>query len=217
MTCLDLERAPSIKQFLLPESYVYCENHELIIFLFFFFLQYLSSLGFWKQFFFQELMFKISIFPFNVKASSHLCNQPQRSVHVWILMENPQSHFSCSGEFLDWRGSPPLIHVCRWDFLSAVLCSGFAGLWAVGGRTNSDMSLCCRAASHCILATVKTWGAMKWNQKDGWGRGLLWWKTRSIWSCDSCCSKVLDPLRELGEGWAVFQILYQISGGQWIL
>lgn len=39
--------------------------------------------------------------------------------------------------------------------------TGFAGLCAVGGRTNSDKSLPSQALSQRSLATAKAWGVLK--------------------------------------------------------
>lgn len=93
-------------------------------------------------------------------------------------------------------------------------CSGFAGLHAVGGGTNSDKSLPSQAASQCLRATAKAWGVMKGDQEDSWGNG-----SRSHWPVPSgakipAVPGVLDPPEKLVQArQPASRILYKISGG----
>lgn len=124
-------------------------NCELIIYLFLAGGVFLS--GFWAELF-QVQILRIYPFPFNVKIYSHRCNPPQRSSYLWILIRNPQSHFSSRGGFPGWRGSLLLDSCVQTSLLWS------AGLHAVGGRTNSDKSLTSQAESQCIFGNSEGLG-----------------------------------------------------------
>ena len=68
---------------------------------------FFSPLSSWVfgQHFFQVLILRIYPFPFHVKISSHRCNSPQRNLRLWILIRNPQSHFSSGRGVPGWGGS----------------------------------------------------------------------------------------------------------------
>lgn len=78
-----------------------------------------------------------------------------------MLIKNPQSHFSSSGESGAGQAALPLFMYANEVSSLLQACNGFAGLCAVGGRTNSDKSLSSLAVSQRILATAKAWGIMK--------------------------------------------------------
>lgn len=177
MTPLDLERAVSTDPAGKWESCIYCENPGAH------YLSFPQYLPLWV--FFQMLILRIYPFPFNVKISSHRYNPAQRNLCLWILIRNPQRHFSSSGGF-QAGGGLSLTHVNEGAFRFLLRsCGGFAGLRAVGGRARSDKSLPSPAAS---LGMGNSWGLGRYEMSWGrlWGSGFPQSLAKSFWSQDSC-------------------------------
>ena len=177
-----------------------------------------SPLSSWVfgQRFFQVLILRIYPFPFHVKISSHRCNSPQRNLHLWILIRNPQSRFSSSGGVPGWRGSAhrPLFMYANEPPGSGSQAGASARLRAVDGRTNSDKSLLLRQQASASWQQQKP--EALWNEI---GKMVRWVGSGShslnpFGARIPILLEVSDPLEDLVKAMQpVFQILHKIFGG----